>query len=114
METCSVELGASTHAKLRGLLIEYLDHFRTDDSHAGSLYPFDEDALDPAMDAARLYPRDTLRYAYFILQKAVRDGVPPRIGRDFVHDFVAAEPHLPVEGEDNLFELPPSATDLRA
>ncbi len=112
----SVILGPSDVNKLSHLLAEYIDYFRQepDDKHRETLYPFADDALEPAMEAARFYPRGTLWYAYELIRKAAEEEVVPPITRRFVEEFIEAGYKPPVDSEDALFELPPSTSDLQA
>ena len=114
IELRSVTLGASTLDHLTRLLVTYLDYFRIKDEHKGTTYPFEPDALEPALNAARLYPRGALWYAHVIIQKAAGENINPLISRKFVEDFVKTGQKPPVEEEDAVFELPSSATDLQA
>jgi len=116
MQHQSVELGASNPSNLSHLLMTYLDYFRIDETQKGklSLYPFEENALEPAMDAARFYPRGALWFAYTILQKAATEDVAVPITRKFVEEFVASGLKPPVEEEDNLFQLPSLEGNLQA
>ena len=109
----SVTLGASTLDRLTRLLVTYIDYFRTGDEHKGTIYPFEAVALEPALNAARLYPRGALWYAHAIIQKAAGENVKPPIPRKFVEDFVQSGQKPPVVEEDTLFELPSSTTDLQ-
>ena len=84
------------------------------DEHKGTVYPFEAAALEPALKAARLYPRGALWYAHAIIQKAAGESVNPPISRRFVENFVQTGQKPPVEEEDTIFELPSSATDLQA
>jgi hypothetical protein len=112
MSSCSVELGASTMPKLERLLITYIDYFRIEgNGNYGTLYPFSEGALEPAIEAARFYPRGALWYAHMILRKAATEGISPPISRDFVEGFVSEGEKPPVEDEDALFQLPVSSND---
>ena len=114
VEQRSVILGASTLERLIQLLVTYLDYFRVGNEHKGTIYPFEAAALEPALKAARLYPRGALWYAHAIIQKAAGGNINPPIPRRFVEDFVQSGQKPPVEEDDTLFELPPSATDLQA
>ena len=114
IEQRSVTLGASTLERLTHLLVTYIDYFRTGDEHKGTVYPFEADALESALKAARLYPRGALWYAHAIIQKAAGENVNPPISRRFVENFVQTGQKPPVEEEDTIFELPSSATDLQA
>jgi len=114
IEQRSVTLGASTLDRLTRLLVTYLDYFRIGDDHKGTIYPFETDALEPALNAARLYPRGALWYAHAIIQKAAGEDINPPISREFVEDFVQSGQKPPVEEEDTIFGLPSSATDLQA
>ncbi len=112
----SVLMGSSDIPKLAHLLVTYIDYFRQkkdEDENRGTLFPFVSDALDPAMEAARFYPRGTLWYAYELLQKAAIEGVEPPITRRFVEEFIQADHKPPVDSEDALFQLPPSTSDLQ-
>jgi len=109
----TISLGASTTEKLGHLLITYMDYFRIDKARQGTPHPFAAGAMEPAMIAARLYPRTTLWYAYMILHQAVASGVATPISRRFVEDFVADHPTPPEDEEDRLFAaLPSSRADL--
>lgn len=109
----SVELGKSTPERLTHLLVTYLDYFRAeDDPDRGTIYPFAPGALDPAMLKARLYPRDTLRYAHAILRKATSDGVPAPIDLAYVKQFLASGAEAPPEEEDEISALTASHTKL--
>jgi len=114
IKACSVELGASTTSKLLHLVMTYIDYFRieVDGSHFETLYPFSEDALEPAIEAARFYPRGTLWYANAILKEAVMEEISPPITRDFVEKFIRAEKKPPVDDDDELFTLPTTLNDL--
>lgn len=74
IQNVSVELGPSDAPKLEHLLTAYLDYFRvnTDDPNKGTSYPFSNDALTPALEAAEFYPRNTLWYANKLLHKVCR------------------------------------------
>jgi hypothetical protein len=104
----SVNLGASTIDKLTHLLITYLDYFRMGEEERASLYPFANDALLPAIEAARNYPRGTLWYAYNILQRAAAEGREPPITREYVQDFVQSNATPPIDDYDAIFRLPDS------
>lgn len=111
--THTISLGASNTQKLDHLLITYMDYFRIDEAHHGTPHPFEEGAMEPAMTAARFYPRTTLWYAYEILHQAVTSSVAAPIPRRFVEDFVADHPTPPEDEEDRLFAtLPSSRADL--
>lgn len=116
IKNVSVELGASDPAKLKQLLVTYLDFFRVnaDDPKKGSVYPFNPDALEPAILAARNYPRGTLWYAYELLQKAAKDEVPAPITREFVETFIEGGVKPPQDEDDVFFNLPPAENDLTA
>jgi len=116
IQSVSVELGASDNAKLTHLLVTYIDFFRmdADDPNKGKVYPFDEDALAPAIEAARFYPRGTLWYANKIIQKAANEPVPAPIQRAFVEDFISGGEKPPQEADDNIFQMPSSSIDLQA
>lgn len=114
IEQRSVTLGASTSDSLTRLLVTYLDYFRIKAEHKGTIFPFEAGALEPALNAARLYPRGALWYAHVIIQKAAGENINPPISRTFVEDFVQTGKKPPVEEEDTIFELPSSATDLQA
>lgn len=112
--TRAVTLGASEPAKLRHLLQTFLDFYRTDDArsqHTGTVYPFMADALDPVFDAAKRYPRDTLRLAYEILAAAVAQNQPAPLTKAWVHDVLprarAILSEVPLSGPE------PPTTDLR-
>ncbi len=111
----SVELGASTREKLTHLLITYLDQFRMEgqDEHTGTLYPFASDALEPALDAARYYPRGTLWYAYTLLHQAASSEIPAPIDRDYVQAFISSTPRPPAAEDENIFTLPLSDSPLQ-
>ncbi len=113
MSSCSVELGASTMQKLTNLIITYIDYYRIDedDENFETISPFDEDAIEPAIEAARYYPRGTLWYAYMMLRKAANDGIDPPITLEFVKDFIKEGEKPPIEDEDALFQLPISSND---
>lgn len=115
MKMYSIPLGASDARKLGHLLITYIDHYRdgAKTEHGGTLYPFADGALDPAMLAARFYPRDTLWYAHAILRKAAQESVAPPIRRDYVESFIAQGERPPEDDEDQIFKLPLSEVDLR-
>jgi hypothetical protein len=110
----SIELGASSKQKLSHLLTTYIDYFRLDSQHQGTLYPFAENALDRAMDEARYYPRGSIWYAHAILVKAASESVPAPINSAYVETFIASGQKPATEDEDNLFVLPQSTTDLKA
>lgn len=116
IQNVSVELGASDEAKLEHLLVSYLDFFRvnTDDPKKGSIYPFNDDALAPAINEARFYPRGTLWYANKLLHKAAEENVPAPISREFVEEFIQGGVKPPQEDDDVFFNLPPAASDLTA
>jgi len=114
IEQRSVMLGASTLESLAHLLVTYLDYFRIGDEHKGTIYPFEADALEPALIAARLYPRGALWYVHAIIQKAAGENTSPPISRKFVEDFVQSGQKPPLEEDDALFQLPSSTTDLQA
>lgn len=116
IQNVSVELGASDETKLEHLLLTYLDFFRVnaDDPKKGSIYPFNDDALAPAIEAARFYPRGTLWYAYELLQKAAKEEVPALISREFVEEFIQGGVKPPQDEDDVFFTLPPAASDLTA
>lgn len=114
IEQRSVTLGASNIDSLTQLLTTYMDYFRINGEHKGTTFPFEAGALEPALNAARLYPRGALWYAHVIIQKAAGDNVQPPIPRQFVEDFIKTGQKPPVEEEDTVFELPSSATDLQA
>lgn len=111
VERFSIELGRSAPQRLAHLLITYMDYFRSDAAKRGTLYPFAEGALDPAMDKARYYPRNTLRYAHLILQQAAADQVPAPISRKYVEDFLEQTP-LGIDDPEDEFLLPASETEL--
>ncbi len=104
----SVELGKSTPERLSRLLMVYLDHFRMDKEQEGTLFPFEPDALVPAIEAALRYPRGTLWFADKILRNAAEAGMKPPIGRDFIEAFVASGQRPPIESDDEMFKLPKS------
>ncbi len=116
IQNVSVELGASDEAKLEHLLVSYLDFFRvnTDDPKKGSLYPFNDDALAPAINEARFYPRGTLWYANKLLHKAAEENVPAPISREFVEEFIQGGVKPPQEEDDVFFNPPPAISDLTA
>ena len=116
IQNVSVELGASDNAKLTHLLVTYIDYFRMkpDDANKGSVYPFGEDALAPAIEAARFYPRGTLWYANKLMQKAAHEEIPAPISRTFVEEFIRAGEKPPQESDDLIFNLPPAESDLKA
>jgi hypothetical protein len=111
----SVELGISTVEKLNHLLTTYIDWFRRDgeEKRQGTLYPFADNALEPAIEAARFYPRGTLWYAHTILKKAATEKIPPPITRHFVEEVLKSGVRPPRHEDDELFKLPSSATDLQ-
>ena len=111
---CSIELGASTTAKLLHLVMTYIDYFRIkkDDLHFETLYPFSEDALEPAVEAARYYPRDTLWFANAILKKSAMKELAPPITREFVENFILSGEKPPVDDDEELFSLPTTLNDL--
>lgn len=112
IERISVALGSSTNERLKHLLITYLDHYRPeDDSHRGTGFPFAPGALNPMLEKARLYPRNTLRYAHAILRKAAEDAIPAPISKSYVEAFLSSE-QAPQDEEDELDSLDPSAIDL--
>ena len=112
----SVELGASSVQNLTHLLIYYMDWFRADpdDIRKGSEYPFEKEALQPMIEAARYYPRGALWYAYHILQNAANDQVKAPISTKFVQAFIQSGEKPPQEADDLLFQLPLTQTDLQA
>lgn len=114
IQSCSIELGASTTSKLLHLVVTYIDYFRIErgGSHFETLYPFSENALEPAIDAARYYPRGTLWFAHAILKKAVMEEIVPPITRDFVEKFILSGEKPPVDEDDELFTLPTTLNDL--
>ncbi len=116
IKNVSVELGTSDNTKLEHLLTTYLDFFRinADDPKKGSIYPFNTDALEPAIIAARLYPRGTLWYAYELLQKAAKEEIPAPISRESVEEFIQGGVKPPQDEDDVFFNLPPAASDLTA
>lgn len=116
IENVSVELGASDPEKLTHLLATYIDFFRAeaDDPNKGKVYPFSDDALAPAIEAAKFYPRGTIWYAYELLQKAAKDEVPAPISREFVEEFIQGGVKPPQDDDDVFFSLPPAASDLTA
>ncbi|WP_437296605.1 hypothetical protein [Sorangium sp. So ce426] len=112
IERISVELGKSNEPRLRHMLITYMDYFRPmDDPQRGKIYPFAKGALAPAMDKARLYPRDTLRYAHAILRKAASESIPAPIEKSYVEAFLASGQPLDEE-EDDFTVLGKSRTNL--
>jgi len=116
IENVSVELGASDPEKLTHLLTTYIDFFRVeaDDPNKGKVYPFSDDALAPAIEAAKFYPRGTIWYAYELMQKAAKEEVPAPISRAFVDEFISGGMKPPQEADDVLFNLPTSQSDLTA
>ncbi len=112
IEKISVALGSSTVERLTHLLITYLDHYRPeDDPHRGTVYPFSPGALNPMLEKARRYPRNTLRYAHVILRKAVGDAIPAPIQKSYVEAVLSSD-QTPQDDEDEDDALDPSATDL--
>ena len=111
----SVELGTSTTEKLTQLLITYIDWFRMDgqEKRQGTPYPFADNALEPTIEAAHFYPRNTLWYAHTILKKAASEKRPAPITRHFVEEVINNGVRPPHHEEDQLFNLPSSATDLQ-
>ncbi len=110
----SVVLGPSTPDKLSHLLVTFIDHFRPEeDENQGTLYPFVDGALDPAMEAARFYPRGTLWYAQAIIQKAAIEDVSPPITRHFVEEFINAGNAPPEDTDDPISSMPSAAVDLQ-
>jgi hypothetical protein len=112
MQEHSIPLDASTIPKLTGLVITYLDYFREGTEHQGTVYPFADGALEPAMVAAAKVPRDTLWYAHMILRKAATEAIKPPISREYVDTFVSGGERPPEDDEDRVF-LKPSATNLQ-
>lgn len=116
MHQHSILLGASQIPKLDHVIVTYLDWYRTEDhakTHAGTLYPFSDDALHPAMRAAQLFPRSTLWYAHAILRNAAHDKQPAPITREYVERFVSKTPEPPVDDEDRWFAPSQTGTNLR-
>jgi hypothetical protein len=108
----SIELGRSNVKQLTHLLTTYMDYFRTeDDPRRGTLYPFASAAIEPAMDKARYYPRNTLRYAHLVLQSAAQQKTPAPIPRQYVEDFLEKMAPDFDDPEDSL-ALPVSETKL--
>ena len=114
LEIICIEDQREVLASLKKDLAPFTDYFRITDEHKGTIHPFETDALESALKAARLYPRGALWYAHAIMQRAAREDVNPPISRTFVEDFVETGQKPPVEEEDIIFELPSSATDLQA
>lgn len=109
----TISLGASSVEKLDHLLITYMDYFRIDSAHMGSPHPFAAGAMEPAMAAARYFPRTTLWYAYMILHHAASAGIGAPISRRFVEDFLVDNPTPPEDDDDDWFqEIPSSRADL--
>lgn len=104
MAECSVELGESTPEKLSHLLITYIDYFRPKkgDPKRNTVFPFADDALEPAIIAARNYPRGTLWYANAILRKAAEKETQPPIPREFVQKLIDKGMKPPFEDEDEF------------
>ena len=112
----SIPLDASEPSKLDHLIITYLDWYRTEadaKTRTGTLYPFADGALHPAMRAAQLFPRGTLWYAYAILRHAAQEKKKPPITRDYVERFVSDAPEPPEDDESRWFAPLPAETDLR-
>lgn len=104
IERRAVELGESDTKKLNHLLITYLDYYRADgDAHMGTLYPFEAGAMDDAFNKARFYPRQSLLYAYEVLQRAANEERSPPIYSEVVSHFLFEEDSdltLPSEDDD--------------
>lgn len=111
MREQAVELGASNIENLKHMLGVYLDAFRVASEHRGTLYPFADDALDKAFEAAKFYPRGTLWYACHILKSAAEQRVPFPISADFVRVFIESGIMPAAETEASFFDLP--VTDSR-
>ncbi|MCP4109930.1 MAG: hypothetical protein GY749_31150 [Desulfobacteraceae bacterium] len=108
MAECSVELGESTPENLSRLLTTYIDFFREQDSDSfNPLYPFSDDALEPAILKAWNYPRGALWYAYAILKKAAEEEIPAPISRSYVDALINAGMR-PLEDEDEIILNLPS------
>jgi len=113
VERISVPLGKSTEKRLSHLMVTYLDHYRDAGApHHGEPYPFAPGALSPAMDAARLYPRDTLQYAHMILKKAASESIAAPIQKTYVEAFLTSAPAQRVDEEDDFSALGASETKL--
>lgn len=97
----SVHLGPSTQERLEHLLITYLNYYRSEDDPGwDTLLPFEDGALDDAIVAARSFPRDTLRLAHMILERAATEGLPPPISADFVDDVLEESEDILLREED--------------
>ncbi len=109
MAECSVELGESAPEKLSHLLATYIDFFREQDNDSfNTLYPFSDDALEPAILKARKYPRGALWYACAILKKAAEEEIPAPISRDYVDALINAGMRPVIEDEDEIILKLPS------
>lgn len=108
----SIELGLSSVEKLNRLLTTYLDSFRLEeDAQLSKLYPFADNALQPALEAADFNPSNSLWFAHAILRKAATEEIPPPITRHFVEAFIHSGARPPRTEEDSLFKLPSLGSD---
>ena len=102
----SIELGRADVRRLTHLLTTYMDYFRSaSDPLRGTIHPFAEGALEPAMNKARYYPRNTLRYAHTVLQQAVADRVEAPIPRRYVEELLEKSSVNLDEPEDEISVL---------
>lgn len=107
----AVTLGPATPQRMEHLLVTYIDHYRAKraDPCRGTPHPFAREALAEIMERGRYYPRNTLRYAHLILQRAAAQSTSAPIDRAFVQQFFSA-----AELDDDEDELLPVQLPLRA
>lgn len=114
VDQIAVKLGHSDSPSLEHLIITYLDYYRVDgDTNKGTLYPFAEDAFQPAFSAVRFYPRGALWYAHQIISKAAKEGIAPRITQNYVKQFIETGEKPPLEDFEPDYDLPKAETDLK-
>lgn len=89
----TVQLEELTPAGSKTLIQAYLDYFREDDETRGTLLPFADDAVPRLAALCNYHPREILRQAHLLLERAAQDGVS-KINAKYVTDHVGhpAEP----------------------
>lgn len=87
------------------LVVEYLNHYRLDTSKAGSLEPFDRDAVIEALVKSNGVPGHALNLLYRVVEYAAREGLSA-IAKETVSQVVNAPEREEAPEVQDMSQLP--------